>query len=352
MEIPIQNLYYLLLYAWDRLEEGQVVQVEDLGQKEVADLLARVLESGTRRVLKRGLDRSYADREEATARLRGRILFSPSIRRILLPQARAVCRFDELTPDVLTNQILRTTLGRLSRVETLDESNRQKLRLLHRQMDGVREVAVTKSSFQQVRYHANNAFYRFLLNVCALVHENLFMEKRGGGYKFRDFVRDEVQMAALFEKFLFNFYLRECADYSVKRDILRWEAVAELVRGPGRLPVMKTDVTLRTRERTLVIDAKYYREALVSGQGVPAFRSSHLYQMFAYLKNMERNGGADARADGLLLYPAVQDGFDHVYRLGNHRLRLATVDLGQTWSRIHETLLALTEPVSSASEVG
>ena len=56
--IPIQNIYYLLCYAWDLLEEADelAVGIEDLPR--VEDLLARLLINGTRRLLRRGLIRT------------------------------------------------------------------------------------------------------------------------------------------------------------------------------------------------------------------------------------------------------------------------------------------------------
>lgn len=69
---------------------------------------------------------------------------------------------------------------------------------------------------------------------------------------------------------------------------------------------METDVTLRSASRTLVIEAKYYRETLSSGQyGKKTLHSHNLYQLFAYLKNLEANGGLDRSAEGIILYPCV-----------------------------------------------
>ena len=43
MEIPIQNIYYLLCYAWDKLEEKELIDVDPVGMTELVDLFARVL---------------------------------------------------------------------------------------------------------------------------------------------------------------------------------------------------------------------------------------------------------------------------------------------------------------------
>lgn len=341
MDIPVRNLYYLLLYAWDRLEEGRVVDVGDMEHPTAADLLARILISGTRHVLRRGLDRGYVERSETTSRLRGRVAFAPSVRRMLLPQAQAVCAFDELTPDVLTNRILRTTIGRLMRVDALDDSLRRELRGVYRELGGVQEVHLTRATFKRVRLHAGNAFYRFLLSACALAHENLFPREEGQGYRFRDFVRDDGQMARLFEAFLLRFYQRERPDLIARAESMAWIAEPLSTSGPGKLPRMRTDVTLRGADWTCVIDAKYYRAALSRWHEDGTFDASNLYQITAYLRTLEANGGADSAADGVLLYPVVEGTFDHTYRVGPHRVRLLTLDLTRSWPEIESSLLDL-----------
>lgn len=334
--IPVRNVYYLLLYAWGRLDEGRVVDVDALAHDRAADLLARILVSGTRHVLRRGLDRGYVEHTEATARLRGRVDFARSA--VLLPQARALCTFDELTPDVLSNRILRTTLGKLSRVAGLDGDLRRSLREVHGQMGGVHEVHVTRALFGRVRVHANNAFYRFLVSACALAHENLLPEEAGSGYRLRDFARDEKQMRRLFEAFVLGFYRREWPDLDARAESMVWAAQALQTDGPGRLPGMLTDVTLRGPGWTCVVDTKYYRKALSRWHNDGTFSSSNLYQMTTYLRTLEARGGVDAHADGVLLYPVVDGAFDHVYRTGGHRVRLVTLDLLRPWDEIHAAL--------------
>ena len=343
MPIPIHNLYYLLLYAWDRLEEGRTVNVGGLEHGSAADLLARILVSGTRRVLRRGLDRGYVSYSEETARPRGRIEFAPTARRLLVSQGRVVCAVDELTPDVLTNRIVRTTLGRLAQVEGLDSRLRHDLRGVHRQMAGVREVPLSRSTFSRVRLHAGNAFYRLLLDTCALAHANLLPREAGEGYRFRDFTRDERQMATLFEAFLLGFYRREVPGVRAEAETMSWEAEPLTVSGHGRLPSMRTDVTLRGDGWTCVVDAKYYRAALSRWHADGTFSPDNLYQLLSYLHTLESRGGADSEADGALIYPVVDGAFDHTYRIRGHRVRLLTLDLRRPWPDIHTDLLALSD---------
>ena len=58
MEIPIQNIYYLLCYAWNNLEEKDLIDIKSIQSTNLADLFAKVLISGITHLLKRGIDRN------------------------------------------------------------------------------------------------------------------------------------------------------------------------------------------------------------------------------------------------------------------------------------------------------
>src|SRR5690242_16948293 len=105
--IPIRNLYYLLLYAWDKFPEGEQVEVGAEASPDLPDLLARVLLSGSRRLLRRGLDRGYLGAVEELAAPRGRFLLGDTTKRNSLLNGRVVCAYDELSVDVPHNRILK-----------------------------------------------------------------------------------------------------------------------------------------------------------------------------------------------------------------------------------------------------
>ena len=107
MKIPIQNIYYLLCYAWNKLEEDKAVKVQAEDTSELVDLFAKVLISGTTYLFKKGLDRGYVSINEDTRRIKGKIHFGPSLKRNLFKKAMASCEFDELSYNVLHNQILK-----------------------------------------------------------------------------------------------------------------------------------------------------------------------------------------------------------------------------------------------------
>ena len=96
MDIPIQNVYFLLCYAWDKLEEKERVDVDPAGLTELVDLFSRVLIRGTNHLLKRGFDRSYVADEAWTGCLRGKVLFD-AVAKSGAATATLPCEFDELS---------------------------------------------------------------------------------------------------------------------------------------------------------------------------------------------------------------------------------------------------------------
>lgn len=104
---------------------------------------------------------------------------------------------------------------------------------------------------------------------------------------------------------------------------------------------MKTDISLRNKNRTIIVDTKYYQSALQERFGTKRLHSENLYQIFAYLKNLEKNGRPDESAQGILLYPTTTEHFDVKFRAGTHCLRAVTIDLADDWSSIHNCLLSL-----------
>lgn len=343
--IPIQNIYYLLCYAWDHLEARDVVDVGGLDSTELVDLFAHVLIGGTNHVLRRGLDRGYLTYSDDIPTLRGKIDVTTTVKRSLLATARAHCHFDELSHNVLHNQILKTTIGRLARARDLDKNLRHQLNLLYRRMSDVDDIPLSRLDFHRVQLHRNNAFYDFLMKICELVQQNLLVEQHGAGYRFRDFHRDEQQMATVFENFVISFFKREQNLYTVAgQETLAWNATALSEEAKAALPGMRMDITLRGNGRTIIIDTKYYREALQSNWGKETVRSENLYQLYAYLKNIEVEQGA--QAEGMLLYPTVRRSLDLSYIIDNHPVRICTIDLAQEWKGIRHDLLELLSPAA------
>jgi 5-methylcytosine-specific restriction enzyme subunit McrC len=99
----------------------------------------------------------------------------------------------------------------------------------------------------------------------------------------------------------------------------------------------------------IVLDTKFTAHSLTENQwGKAVFDSSHLYQLYAYLKSQEHVSEAHRTAVGILLYPAVGNKFSEKVRLQDQVIRLESVDLAAPWQEIERQLLELVAHQGSA----
>ncbi len=351
MKIPVRNFYYLLCYAWDKLQESRVLDVQASDYQYLVNLFARVLSTGMEHLLKRGLDQGYQEHREVFAGVRGKIDFAASLKANLFLQGRAACVFEQLTHDILHNRILKRTVTNLLRAEELDPSLADALQTCSARMTEVSDVRLDASLFGRVQLHSNNGFYDFLLRVCRLIYDASVVDEQTGRLRFRDFYRDDSAMAPLYERFLLNFYKREQSLFRARSESLHWEDTLGDPTDLEFLPSMRTDVSLESPARKIIIDAKYYSDPMQSNFGKDSVRSGHLYQMFAYLKNLECRGQANREAEGILLYPLVNKPLNLRFTIQGHSFRIVTIDLAQDWQHIHNFLLNLIAPEVAAIPV-
>lgn len=341
--IPIQNIYYLLSYAWNKLPEAGIVNVEKLDCTKVYDLLAKVLVNGACYVLRRGLDRGYVDMSDDITRIRGKIDFNCTMKTHGYTRTSLVCQFDEFDHDILHNQIVKTTVYRLLKCSDIDKSIRSELMMVYRRFEGVTTIALRKRHFGLVQLNSNNHFYDFLLKVCELIFDCLLVSEKDGTSKFRDFVREDRMMASLFEEFIRNFYKREQDQFEVKRENIPWRAEALTERSENFLPRMQTDVSLESSDRKIIIDAKYYKETLQRYYDKEKIHSSNLYQLWTYVSHLQTGLPEGTHCEGVLLYPTVTNEQHHSFSMYGHRISIYTLNLDQDWRGIHKDLMAVLE---------
>ena len=346
--IPILNVYYLLCYAWGRVQERDTTRLASLGDlSTVQDLLGKVLAHGVNHLFRRGIDRGYVERREDLAGIRGKLAVSETVKRALRLHGRAACDFEELSVDILPNQILRTSLhGLRDRKIRLDRTVRGEVNSAYQRLDGVSRIHLKRNTFGQVQFGGNRRLYQFLLSACRLLYESSLVDATTGRTVFRDFRRDEATMWALFEEFVAGFYEREQRVYRVNprgRRRIEWaDAYAEDEANGGRIPAMIADVVLESAQRRIILDTKYYKDALSSGRGsgTGKLKSGNLYQLLAYLRNRQATRPQGGRHDGILLYPQVgNEPLRAKIRLEGFWIQARTVNLNQDWHLIHDEML-------------
>lgn len=340
--IPLATLYYLLCYAWQRLPEPAVLRAAEAAPfHRPLELLTQMLLHATRQRLRPALPLAFVANKQETNQLRGRIELAPTLGRGLLPQGRAVCGFEELSPNQPLHRLLAGTLAALAPHPALPLALRREVSALRRRLPaGLEPLEPAAPVIGALRRQRLAAAEAFLLHLCALIYDTaLPAPAEGGRGRVADFRQDERLMARIFEQAVRNFYRREQRRYRVFTETIAWQATAPHAPDLALLPTMLTDTTLESPARKIILDTKYYAAALRPRYDQPRLIAPHLYQLFAYLQNLRPTPGQ--ALEGILLYPAAPAAVDVRYALGGHPVRIVTLDLHQPWPGIAADLLAL-----------
>jgi 5-methylcytosine-specific restriction enzyme subunit McrC len=349
MSVPLRNIYYLLCYAWDHLETLNSIEVGAIPGNRVENLLGKVLQDGVAHLIRRGLDRGYVPFDEDGRRLRGKVLLSETVGRVLLPRGRVACQVDELSYDVPHNQVLKAAMQALIELPQLDPNIRKGLRAHCRRLHSVTDVDLEPAAFRRVQLHRNIARYGFLMNVAYLIGRSFLPDKNSGKRRFHPFTASDQEMGQLFEAFVRNFLRREQDRFHVSRPKVPWTVAEEMSSDVVWLPEMQTDVLLESLERRVVIETKYYATPYQSRHGGRKIISDHLYQLLTYLAHLRETDGPEPM--GLLLYAEAGDRLNLRYRLGGHHFLIRTLDLNRDWEAIHRDLLELVGELADQSAV-
>jgi 5-methylcytosine-specific restriction enzyme subunit McrC len=357
--IPIRNLWYMMLYAWNEVPlneiRGWALKDAYVEQAPTLDtLLASVLIRLMQQRLRIGLGHDYVAESTSLPGIRGRINFPETIKRNSLERGQLICAFQGYRANSLKNQIVRSTLARLVKVghfgpdTALAREIQQRLRRLLRDLDGIDFVELTPDLIRRQLYArgGNDHDYRLMLSICDLiVQRQMPSESEGSRTGIVPLIdHEQLVLFNIYERFVANFYRLHLKGWEVSaQKRLEWHAA----EANERLPLMIPDIVMqeKTSARMIVLDTKFTAHSLEENQwGKAVFDSSHLYQLYAYLKSQEHVSEAHRKAEGILLYPAVHTRFSERVRLQDQVIRLEAVDLAAAWQEIERQLVELVAP--------
>lgn len=330
----------MLSYAFTILNQGGYEDVATEEFENIHNLFAAILAKGIGRQLKQGLYREYLNCKENLTVVRGKIDMPGTIQNRLSRKRALTCEFDELSENNLLNQILKTTVMTLLQHANVDieyKTDLKKEMLFFSNVDTVDPAFVR---WPAIRFQRNNNTYRMLISLCQLILEGMLLTTDSGEYKLASFL-DEQRMNRLFEKFIFEYYAKECPQVTAKASRIPWA----LDDGIGTmLPVMQSDIMLSQGSRVLIIDAKYYTHTTQTQYNVHTIHSNNLYQIFTYVKNKDTEFGEKPHTvSGMLLYARTDETIqpDNVYQMSGNIISVKTLDLNRDFSEIAAQLNAI-----------
>ena len=322
--IPIKNIYYMLSYAFQVLNEQGYKKLATEDFDNAGDLCAAILIRGITYQLKRGLGREYISETDTISAIRGKIEITESIKNQSMIRSQMVCTYDEFSVDSPLNQIIKSTVILLLKAD-ISKVRKKELRKLMVYFDDVSVVDVRSINWA-INYNRNNQTYRLLITICYLVVKGLLQSKSDGSVKMMDFL-DEQRMCHLYEKFILEYYKKHYPQLKTTASQIEWaldDGISTM------LPAMQSDIMLSYKkddmDKTLIIDAKYYARTTQVQYDVHTLHSNNLYQIFTYVKNKATKGG---EVSGMLLYAKTDEEIypNNEYQMSGNKISVKTLDL-------------------------
>lgn len=333
--IPVHNIYYMLAYAFQVLNENGYKDIETEQFDNVGELCAAILTKGIAQQLKRGLGKEYVSQTEPLSALRGKIDISESVKTQSMLRKQLVCSFDEFTVNSYMNRVLKSTMELLIRSD-ISKARKKELKKLMVFFGDVEPVNVYDINWQ-LQYNRNNQTYRMLMSICYLVIKGLLQSSNNGSTKLMDYL-DEQRMCRLYEKFILEYYRKEHPEIKASASQIPWQLDDGI---NAMLPIMQTDIMLSKDNTVLIIDAKYYQHTTQTQYDIHTLHSANLYQVFTYVKNKDIEfGDCPHIVSGMLLYARTDEDVqpNQVYHMSGNKLSVRTLDLSRPFADIAKQL--------------
>ncbi|RLC42101.1 MAG: hypothetical protein DRH44_06705, partial [Candidatus Coatesbacteria bacterium] len=336
-KVEYSDFIKMLEIAYD-IELPELVEPARLDSiKDLRIILAHIYIRMVDELIKKHLRRNYITRvENLESKIKGKLLLGRYIRENLSkgrPQV-ALCQFYELTPDNLLNQIVKAGL---IRAKILISQSFEYTGFRNLSKDAVKLIGflanvsdrkITPIDFAKIHYHTHNRHYKHSIELAKiLLFKNCFAHYVGNIRVSGLF----IDMNDLFEKFVAGLLYSRFGKYLEYQRTFNFSI--DNKDGKGKLI---PDITIDLEGENIVIDAKYKelfetevsREEEINTESTYGdievkIRHSDIYQMVAYLDNIESD-------KGVIVYPFSGENISKstiVKGFGNKRIKLIGIGL-------------------------
>ena len=343
--IPIRNIWYMLLYVLKSQHLINRWRSEAEKAPDLDALIAGVLCEIIKQRIRIGLGRDYCLIDKEINGIRGRVNFNRSLKKLSLIQGRTCSRYQIYSRNVFKNQIIRSTLDRVSRMGNFGSDRnvvreyKNKIRSIALEMKDIDTIDIKLDLIRREQLKEKDRDYRLMLSLCYILNRRLMPMEKGGDYSLPKINRDELTLYDIYEKFVAEFYRSHLKEWEVRpQTVIHWPFEGET----DYMPVMKPDLILEQKEtgKIIILDTKFTRRIITKGQyDSTTFNSSHIYQIYSYLRSQENRSENYLLSTGLLLYPSANWNCSEEIKIQGHRIRWETVDLSMWWEDIEKELI-------------
>ncbi len=331
----------MLVYAWSHYKPEQLKLFGREDYQKPTDFLSALLCQSVNENIVHNLATDHQRTTERLRTVRGRIELGKTL---LSPDWKAgvvVCNHPVVAVDTLENQLIKATLRQVSVSTKLGKAEKAEAKRLCSKLGSVSDIGLTRSAFRRTSIDRSMRRYRFPLSLCELLLDETMAGENEGKSWFANYIRDEVAMRRLFEAFVAGL-LRHKMIGRVEVGSKRFSPYGlDIWTGSSSLiPSMRTDVTVKSRSKIVIIDTKYTPKIFQEHYGNKTIRSEHFYQAQAYAEHSCAHFPKH-QVSAIVLYPRAGIDLHLDFTANGRAYTFKTIDLSQDWKQIEEDIFSL-----------
>lgn len=275
-----QRLVHMLAVALDlKIEVGAMTALH--WQREtLLEILIRLFCNKLTEAVRRGMPRRYIPQEDDLPALRGALDLPRQFTRHAANPSRLACRFDELSPDIALNRIMKAVIAHLSRISR-SPLNLQKLRELDFVYAEIASVPRQTLRWGDVVIDRTNRVWQDLLAMARLFLLDRYQTTSAGAGQGTALL---FEMNTLFEEYIGRLMIHALAgtEFSVSLQGGREYCLTSTEDG-RRVFQTKPDILIRQGNRIVhVIDTKWKTMSPRIEDPKQGVSQADIYQMMAY----------------------------------------------------------------------
>lgn len=348
--IPIQNLWFLMLYASEYLHQNltdhfQLDQMEGLEA-----LIGKVFSQHLSDYIHQHLRKQLKAKSKELAVVKGKIDFYQTEIRQSLAKGRVYCSYNETTYNTDRHAYM---MSALELILTFDLSTAVRRQLMKDQFE-LKSYGVTANS----KYRLDRDYFSSFEHVCKhvihlskLIHDMKLLSTETGYSIQPKLMLTNEKIRKIFEKGIAGFFKLNLDKRKYKFISERGSKIdLDLANPQGEIhrcfPHMYLDMMIQTKSKDfgLIIDTKFTDMLKNERNGKRQISSEYIRQIYTYTMSYKVKH-PDQHYAGMLLYPAIDENFEMSIEMLAVPLYFYTVDLSQQIPDIHRQLIKMIDAI-------
>jgi 5-methylcytosine-specific restriction enzyme subunit McrC len=306
-----QRLVHMLATVLDLSISAGAVSALDWQNQDLLEILIGLFSRKLTDVVRRGLPRQYVSRQSDLSALRGRLDITRQFTTLAVAPQRLACIYDELSPDIALNRIMKAAVLCLLRHARSADNIRRLRELLLAYVD-VATAPFTTLNFGDLYLDRSQSAWRELLDLAKLLLANRFQGVTAGDAHGVSLL---FEMNTLFEAYVAIKLRRSlsAAGFQVKAQAGGKFCLQDEMDSRQIFQTYPDIIVSRGKEIVTIIDTKWKRISSVIDDRKQGVSQADVYQMMAY-------GHIYDCRDLILLYPHHDGLKQSAGRTASHRI--------------------------------